>query len=319
MFQPTQLPAIRDELIEGWAGDLGPGWADSMLHLLGNEVSAERRAMTGEQVAAEEQERLNAADLFFVGADMAKLALAAAKSLPEFTLRPQDLPAPYGLILYDEVLETLETINEQNQPDKMFIVGANWGIEAETNTRPAGVWLTWLQHRDLWLEFARHVGRHTPRQSERMRQHLPRVFINHQIRWPFELPGTVDNFAAPDSERPYDVDLENTLKTTWLLMNQPMAVNTDTQLSRNERRRLERKGITPPTVRVITLRRPSSAPADDTDPERQYHHQWIVRGHWRNQWYPSVQDHRPVWIAPHIKGPEDAPFLGGEKVHSWTR
>jgi hypothetical protein len=35
---------------------------------------------------------------------MAKLALAAAKSLPEFTLRPQDLPALYGLILYDEVL-----------------------------------------------------------------------------------------------------------------------------------------------------------------------------------------------------------------------
>jgi hypothetical protein len=44
-----------------------------------------------------------------------------------------------------------------------------------------------------------------------------------------------------------------------------------------------------------------------------------VRGHWRQQWYPSIQDHRPVWIAPHRKGPEDAPMLGGEKVYQWSR
>jgi hypothetical protein len=39
-----------------------------------------------------------------------------------------------------------------------------------------------------------------------------------------------------------------------------------------------------------------------------------VRGHWRNHWYPSLGDDRPMWIAPYLKGPADAPLLGGDKV-----
>ena len=27
-----------------------------------------------------------------------------------------------------------------------------------------------------------------------------------------------------------------------------------------------------------------------------------VRGHWRNQWYPSIQDHKRKWIMPYVKG-----------------
>jgi hypothetical protein len=69
---------------------------------------------------------------------------------------------------------------------------------------------------------------------------------------------------------------------------------------------------------VIELRRPktSSGPGDG---DREYHHQWIVRGHWRQQWHPKRQVHRPVWIAPHIKGPEGAPLIGGEKVYALKR
>lgn len=35
---------------------------------------------------------------------------------------------------------------------------------------------------------------------------------------------------------------------------------------------------------------------------------WHVRAHWRNQWYPSEQAHRPKLIADYIKGPDDKPF-----------
>ena len=41
----------------------------------------------------------------------------------------------------------------------------------------------------------------------------------------------------------------------------------------------------------------------------------LRRAHWRNHWYPSLGDHRPLWIAPYLrKGPADAPLLGGDKV-----
>jgi hypothetical protein len=35
---------------------------------------------------------------------------------------------------------------------------------------------------------------------------------------------------------------------------------------------------------------------------------WTVRGHWRRQWYPSTEEHRPVWIEPHESGPTGKPL-----------
>jgi hypothetical protein len=39
-----------------------------------------------------------------------------------------------------------------------------------------------------------------------------------------------------------------------------------------------------------------------------------VRGHRRNHWYLSLNDHRRLRIAPYLKRPADAPLLSGEKV-----
>jgi hypothetical protein len=29
---------------------------------------------------------------------------------------------------------------------------------------------------------------------------------------------------------------------------------------------------------------------------------WLVRGHWRNQWYPSLKKNKPLWVDPYWKG-----------------
>lgn len=34
---------------------------------------------------------------------------------------------------------------------------------------------------------------------------------------------------------------------------------------------------------------------------------WVVRGHYRDQWYPSLGEHRRIWIAEHEAGHPDAP------------
>jgi hypothetical protein len=108
------------------------------------------------------------------------------------------------------------------------------------------------------------------------------------------------------------------MRAAWLLMQQPLAEIEDIEPDRATRKRLRRFGQEPAPVLLIGLRRPKSA-ADRGDGAREYQHQWIVRGHWRQQWYPKRQVHRPVWIAPHIKGPEGAPMIGGEKVNVWKR
>lgn len=108
------------------------------------------------------------------------------------------------------------------------------------------------------------------------------------------------------------------LRATWLLMAQSVAAHDHAIPDRNDRRKLARAGYDNPEVRVIRLRY-SSSQKSDASVDRTYRHRWIVRGHWRQQWYSSVSDHRPVWIAPHVKGPDGAPLLTGDKVYDLVR
>ncbi|HEX2516215.1 MAG TPA: hypothetical protein VH257_16015 [Chloroflexota bacterium] len=80
---------------------------------------------------------------------------------------------------------------------------------------------------------------------------------------------------------------------------------------RGARRRLEREGCPPErqVVRVVRLRRPVRSASPGAEPsDVAWSCRWIVRGHWRRQWWPSLGRHQPRWIAPHVKGPEDKPL-----------
>lgn len=62
-------------------------------------------------------------------------------------------------------------------------------------------------------------------------------------------------------------------------------------------------------VHFIDLRAAESESTDEATAGAEYRHRWIVRGHHRAQWYPSLQGHKLIWIAPYVKGPEGAPML----------
>jgi hypothetical protein len=76
-------------------------------------------------------------------------------------------------------------------------------------------------------------------------------------------------------------------------------------LGRQERRR----GGSDAEMRVVTLRRRSSHHAGTGARTVEWQHQWQVDGHWRNQWYPSTQQHQTIWIDEFMKGPDDKPLL----------
>ena len=65
-----------------------------------------------------------------------------------------------------------------------------------------------------------------------------------------------------------------------------------------------------PEVMVVQLRHAvreaakKAAAPDEVD----WKCRWLVAGHHRAQWYPSTQSHKVIWIAPHVKGPEDMPL-----------
>jgi hypothetical protein len=94
------------------------------------------------------------------------------------------------------------------------------------------------------------------------------------------------------------------------LMMQQIAVRDERPAPRASRRRWQREmpEKSEPGIVVVRLRRPKSHPSGD-------HHtvdwkqQWIVGGHWRAQFYPSLGIHRQIWISNYVKGPADKPLV----------
>jgi len=108
--------------------------------------------------------------------------------------------------------------------------------------------------------------------------------------------------------------------TLMTFLRQRILVSPRFLADRATRRRLERASRGPRTneVRVVTLRsieRRGKGGHRDVE----WGCRWIVRGHWRNQWYPSAKHHQPKWIAPYMKGPEDKPLRHSERLFAVVR
>jgi hypothetical protein len=245
--------------------------------------------------------RLAEVELFHVSNEMTDLAVAAARSIPDFKLMPEDVPVPSGLMVFGSPPGHTELAGEQ-----IGIKAVCWSPSPGEPDVLAGS-LYWDK-----AEVGPVIKRHA---KVRDVSQEPKLIYAHgtEFTWAFG-----DNTGARPDQGTFLVEFAPVLRATWLLMQQTVARVSDAHLDRAARRRMERRRAEPKPVRVIELRRAQQAGAN-SESDREYHHRWIVRGHWRQQWYPAREVHRPVWIAPHIKGPDDKPLLGGEKVYSWTK
>lgn len=262
---------------------------------------------SAEQLASVEMERLADATLFHVTAPMVELAQVAGRSMPGFALAPEDIPARFGFMFFES------PVVARDDSGGASYVAASWGpIVSGTSSPSKGVWVNWYfdvaaSDQSFWEEIPKWFAK----------QEIGRLGLDLEMVLPF---GEFQFAGAETESETYGVepDLFRTLKTTWVLMAQPIATVSDAHYDRAARRQMKRAGREPEQVRVIALRRALGANGDG-DTDREYRHRWIVRGHWRQQWYPSRGVNRPIWIAPHIKGPDAAPLLGGEKVYALKR
>lgn len=112
------------------------------------------------------------------------------------------------------------------------------------------------------------------------------------------------------------------LAALWLLARQVNVSDRVTEMPDRPARRRSERAKMDPRVTVVKLRRlrePSDHDPGD-GPGREWHHRWIVGGHWRNQPFgPGRSLRRPVWIAPYVKGPEGLPLVARPKVKALVR
>lgn len=209
------------------------------------------------------------AELFFVTAEMANVAGQAERSMPDFELHREDLPADIGIIYLDL----------HNEWDRNADLCAVWGPGRE----------------GLAYSFYAFDSNGS--------------LLIHQAQIHYGGDAIIGDDGMAQWAR--------LVRCCWLLMQQRIAIVEEHHPDRASARRLTRQGRKPQLVRVISLRHP--APHAVSEEGHAYHHRWVVRGHWRKQWYGSQDRHVPIWISPFVKGPDGAPLLGGEKVYAWTR
>jgi len=95
----------------------------------------------------------------------------------------------------------------------------------------------------------------------------------------------------------------------FAFMNQPFATVESRSLPRANRRSLHREtGLEDPHIKVITLRRTQHIKEQLIGGSREWACRWLVKGHWRSQYYPGAKTNKPLWIMPYVKGPQDKPL-----------
>jgi len=266
-------------------------------------------------------DRLRETELFYVTAAMTAVVRQASLSYPRYSLHPDDLPADVGFVVFaDAVSDTLTP--DTHIPVKVRAALWSTCIVDLGSVRTAGVHVVVLNDADEIFdsEAFRTVQGARGRTAAEVRQVAAAIRRKSgPLAYHDELP-----LPFTYADEPYD-PMRNTaigsIVNTWLLMTQPLAETEDEPLPRAVRKRYDRARRPEPRVRTVALRQPRKhgGERDESAPHREYHHRWIVRGHWRNQWYPSLQRHRPVYIPSHVKGPEDAPLIGGERVNVLRR
>lgn len=118
--------------------------------------------------------------------------------------------------------------------------------------------------------------------------------------------------------RKYADDLAALALTLWKIAAERIAIRSHVSLERHARKRVQKLGLEPSDVTVIRLRRSRSSSREEGE-SVEYSHRFLVRGHWRNQWYPLDREHRQRWVSTYVKGPEGKPLILKQRQFELSR
>lgn len=282
MISLLELPALRREI-----------------------VGAEKELIftqTPSPLVAEHTRSIRKAELYWASRGMTQLAIGTAPEMPEWTPAIA-APTPSGFMWFATPIGTSPTMPPSVLGGSFLgtshVQGAHWTVS---------------QGNVLILTF---YG--TCQDVEQRALTAPITRDVYEI-------GTTQLAAnatfAPGSTaiEPWVSKVIHTLGAAWILMQQPTVATTRRTRGRGAGVGGKKKPPKTSLVQVIELRRLAHKHSEEKGhATREYHTRWMVRGHWRQQRVgPGRRYVRPVYVAPYIKGPEDAP-LKTDRVSAWRR
>lgn len=264
---------------------------------------------------ADLMQSVGAAQMWWVSRDMQLLVEAATESLPDFRLSQSDVPDPFGIVFYARPLAGIDAFSyldddlplpEAQKMDGGLVINAmSWSAHS-VRRDGSGVLTIWS-----WVYLI------DPQAKSGLRGWRPLGVST------WDLGARVTEVREDYSEQHQQSVIEDRrrLAALWLLAAQESVAAASTErVDRPAAKRHVRAGFEVPTMRVLRLRHKRNPQQGETAAEvREWTHRWVVSGHWRNQWLPSEDRHRPTWIAPYVKGPDDKPLVLKESVKALVR
>lgn len=302
---PTRLPKVRDALARYWRERMPallPARHGQGIAVPAEDVDLDGFAHYTHDISAEHATRfchrigntLHRAAMLWVSPEFTDLVLTTAAALRDVLIIEADLPARHGLLVWARPVMTV--------PGPVGdVVAVSW------HTVPHGVWIIGYTQAEQSLALA------NPGHEIDLQQ------LRADVGW--LLPTAPGGGAA--FEQPIDLTdggddarrLMAVVSVTWLIRaNQKVTEESDVELDRKDRKAYVRNnpGRTPPTVRLVDLRRrprKATGPTNGDKAPRTYRWQWWVTGFTRDQWWgPGRSRKRRVYIAPHLAGPDHLPI-----------
>lgn len=282
------------KLIDIWDSDRGTKWAESLYK---EHMDREKAAPKAERIKVMLRNELLGANPYYVSSHVCELIEIAQETLPDIPLYAGLNPTTRGWVyleksfpLYPEDAE--DNHNKYGNPPRLKAFTWHYQIKREVDNKK----------NTPELGFTFYEDSNPP---------MPISILNwdYGSNWGTDW-NPYQRYSNPDSAV-IDIRLEVMRRyvfTFLLFINQKIILNSKQPMNRSAIRRYKSKYYTePPLIEVINLRK-SAGSSRQNNNNREYSYQWLVNGHWRNQWYPSINVHNPKWIEPYIKGDFDKPF-----------
>ena len=144
--------------------------------------------------------------------------------------------------------------------------------------------------------------------------HRGDLIVDGMFPWKFGDSPQYRGTTAKGTPMTHDVQV------LFRLLQQTITTRERGRPTRPVRRRMKHAGFPERNVVVVRLRRPTTPTGDGDAHSVEWSHRWLVEGHWRNQWFPSLGIHRQIRINGYVKGPADLPLqVRKTRIFDWSR
>nr|BFE71759.1 hypothetical protein GCM10020092_050600 [Actinoplanes digitatis] len=238
-----------------------------------------------ETTAADSATALRQADPVWCDPPMVDLLAAAADTYPIEAIEHHHLLQPDGIVIFAKTLPVIWH-DEAGHPTDQQLSAISWAEGRSTRDGQPLLGITGWQRAAGVYQFDQ-----------------PRFAVRYTGLRPASNAISPYGAVFPDADA---AGPHRLLQTLTALCHTTLVRDQIAPASKAARREATRAGLTDPPIRRIYLRRPEHG-KHELDAARDSHAggpprgHW-VRGHWKNQWHPSISEHRPIWVAGYPRG-----------------